>query len=94
VGSSSNGRVVWGRHLLADDGVSVNATSTSVKRPPSATLWFVELVVGNHVVFCLSVVVLLLYVAAVVSRIVLHALWGPVRMRSTRLALTRGSMLK
>ena len=88
VGSSSNGRAVWGRHLLADDGVTLataNNTVTTVKTG-SPTLWFVQLVVGNHVVFCLCIIVLLIYVAAVVSRIVLHAFWGPVRMRSTRLA--------
>ena len=89
VESSWNGHVAVhvGRHLLAGDGdvggVSSPVTSdgdVAREKPTSgsATLWFVELVVGNHVVFCLCIIVLLLYIAAVVARIVLHAFWGPV----------------
>jgi len=88
--SSGNGHVVWRRRLLDDAGggdaeaVTVGDAPTppsTVAPTPSATLWFVQLVVGNCVVFALCVVLLLLYIAAVVARTVLHshALWGPVR---------------
>jgi len=73
--SSSYDHVVRGRHLLAVDGVS-----TSTAKPTGRAVWEVSLVVGNHVVFALCIVVLVLYVAAVVTRIVLHAYWGPVRI--------------
>jgi len=73
---------VWGRHLLGVDSVN-NASS---ERTPASnldslpTFWFIDLVVGNRLVLVICILVLLLYVAAVVSRIVLHVYWGPVRI--------------
>jgi len=81
VQSSSYGHVVWGRHLLADNPVTnASVSESTVARRRSETVWFVNLVVGNHVVFAVCVIVLIVYVAAVVTRIVLHAVLGPVRI--------------
>ena len=82
-GSSSYGHVVWGRHLLDDN--SVNSASASESTTESnldslPTFWFIDLVVGNRLVLVVCILVLILYVAAVVSRIVVHAYWGPVRI--------------
>jgi len=81
--SSWNGHVVVvGRHLLAADGDDSENATTSVRPTThiSPTLWFVELVVGNRVIFCLCILILLAYLGAVVARVILHAYWGPVRI--------------
>ena len=69
------------RHLLAYDSVSQSTVSdgpATVNGSDIATVWRVKLVVGNNVVFVCCIIVILLYLVAVVTRIVLHAFWGPV----------------
>jgi len=83
VGSSSSyGHVVWGRRLLDDDN---KANLTSTPRTDSGTddgkrletIWFVQLVVGNRLVFAICIIVFIGYLAAVVARILLNK---PVRI--------------
>jgi len=90
VGSSSSyGHVVWGRRLLVDD----KANLTSAPRTDSGTadegrrletIWFVQLVVGNRLVFAICITVFIGYLAAVVARILLNA---PVRICTLLLLL-------
>ena len=82
VGSSSNDHIAWRRRLLVEgeesDDSAVNATSPA---SPTDPVWLVRLVVGNYVVFGFCIFILVLYLAAVITRSVLHAFWGPVRIR-------------
>jgi len=66
------------RHLLADsDSETAGAlTSAGPKRRPES-VWFVQLVVGNRLVFVCCIIVFLIYLTAVVVRIVFNA---PVRI--------------